>query len=103
MRHEIEGRVIRLRAMELADIQWYDNLPITSEYDDFGQQPPFNSVDRWRAEDANRRLDEWVEEIPLSETRGYVKRVLRSYNTYRLLYRSPSSAAATAALTTEGR
>ena len=50
MRHEMEGRVIRLRAMELADIQWYDNLPITSEYDDFGQLPPFNSVDRWRAD-----------------------------------------------------
>ena len=39
MRHEIEGTVICLRAMELADVQWYDNLPITSEYDDFGQQP----------------------------------------------------------------
>jgi len=50
MRHEIEGDVIRLRAMELADVQWYDNLPITSEYDDFGQQPPYNSVDRWRAD-----------------------------------------------------
>src|SRR5258708_37102286 len=50
MRHEIEGRVIRLRAMELADVQWYDNLPITSEYDDFGQLPPFNSVDRWRTD-----------------------------------------------------
>jgi len=31
-------------------------------------------------------LDEWIEEIPISETRGYVKRVLRTYNTYRLLY-----------------
>ena len=50
MRHEIEGSVIRLRAMELADVQWYDNLPITSEYDDFGQQPPYNSVDRWRTD-----------------------------------------------------
>jgi hypothetical protein len=24
--------------------------------------------------------------VPLQETRGYVKRVLRSYNTYKLLY-----------------
>ena len=24
--------------------------------------------------------------LPLQETRGYVKRVLRSYNTYKLLY-----------------
>jgi soluble lytic murein transglycosylase len=31
-------------------------------------------------------LDEFVEEIPIQETRGYVKRVLRSYAAYRLLY-----------------
>ena len=31
-------------------------------------------------------LDEFVEEIPIEETRGYVKRVLRSYAAYRLLY-----------------
>jgi len=44
------------------------------------------SVDRWLAAGAGRALDEWVEEIPIAETRGYVKRVLRSYNTYQLLY-----------------
>ena len=31
-------------------------------------------------------LDEFVEEIPIQETRGYVKRVLRSYAAYRMLY-----------------
>jgi soluble lytic murein transglycosylase len=31
-------------------------------------------------------LDEFVEEIPLQETRGYVKRVLRSYAAYAFLY-----------------
>jgi soluble lytic murein transglycosylase len=31
-------------------------------------------------------MDEWVEEIPLDETRGYVKRCLRSYAAYQLLY-----------------
>ena len=30
--------------------------------------------------------DEWVEEIPYDQTRGYVKRVLRSYHAYRVLY-----------------
>jgi RimJ/RimL family protein N-acetyltransferase len=50
MRQSIEGSTIRLRALELADVYWYDHLPITSEYDDFGQQPPFNSADRWRAD-----------------------------------------------------
>ena len=31
-------------------------------------------------------LDEWVENIPYDQTRGYVKRVLRSYYAYQLLY-----------------
>jgi soluble lytic murein transglycosylase len=43
------------------------------------------AVSRWRAARPETELDRWVEEIPLSETRGYVKRVLRSWNTYRLL------------------
>ncbi|HEY8208911.1 MAG TPA: transglycosylase SLT domain-containing protein [Myxococcaceae bacterium] len=45
------------------------------------------SVDKWLNANAGRPLDEWVEEIPIAETRGYVKRVLRTYNTYELLYR----------------
>jgi soluble lytic murein transglycosylase len=44
-----------------------------------------NAVERWRAAAAGRPLDEFVEEIPYDETRGYVKRVLRSYASYRLL------------------
>lgn len=44
------------------------------------------AVKRWTAALPDAELDEWVEEIPISETRGYVKRVLRTYNTYRLLY-----------------
>jgi len=43
------------------------------------------AVNRWRSNRPESELDRWVEEIPLSETRGYVKRVLRSWNTYRLL------------------
>ncbi len=44
------------------------------------------AVRRWRQERGELPLDEWIENIPLQETRGYVKRVLRSYNTYKLLY-----------------
>ncbi len=44
------------------------------------------AVDRWRRERPTTELDQWIEDIPLQETRGYVKRVLRSYNTYKLLY-----------------
>lgn len=39
----------------------------------------------WRAR-AGMPLDEFVEDIPVQETRGYVKRVLRSYAAYRMLY-----------------
>ncbi len=43
-------------------------------------------VNRWSPVGSQLELDEWIEEIPVAETRGYVKRVLRSYNTYQLLY-----------------
>lgn len=49
------------------------------------------AVNRWRADRPELELDAWVEEIPIAETRGYVKRVLRSYNTYQLLYAAPPS------------
>ncbi len=53
------------------------------------------AVSRWLAERRGLSLDEFVEEIPVEETRGYVKRVLRSYAAYQLLYGEsvdPSSA-----------
>ncbi|MEY2669496.1 MAG: hypothetical protein RJA59_2134 [Pseudomonadota bacterium] len=39
----------------------------------------------WRSR-GSLPLDEFVEELPIQETRGYVKRVLRSYAAYRMLY-----------------
>lgn len=45
-----------------------------------------SAVARWRRENGDDDLAAWVEQVPLQETRGYVKRVLRSYNTYKLLY-----------------
>ncbi len=44
------------------------------------------AVDRWLATLPRRQLDAFVEEIPIAETRGYVKRVLGTYATYRFLY-----------------
>ncbi len=44
------------------------------------------AVSRWRRDNGDTDLAAWVEQVPLQETRGYVKRVLRSYNTYKLLY-----------------
>ncbi len=61
----------------------------------FGGNAPFavgsynagsGAIMRWRAERKGMPLDAWVEEVPIAETRGYIKRVLRSYNTYQLLY-----------------
>ena len=43
-------------------------------------------VKRWLEARGDLPLDAFVEEIPVQETRGYVKRVLRSYAAYRWLY-----------------
>lgn len=56
------------------------------QYSLAGYNAGAGAVEKWRSERRNLALDEWVEEIPIAETRGYVKRVLRTYNTYRLLY-----------------
>ncbi|MGC3999074.1 MAG: transglycosylase SLT domain-containing protein [Anaeromyxobacter sp.] len=53
------------------------------------------AVGRWLDQRGHLALDEFVEEIPIEETRGYVKRVLRSYAAYRLLYGKGDPAAAT--------
>jgi soluble lytic murein transglycosylase len=50
------------------------------------------AVRRWLEQRRGLELDEFVEEIPVEETRGYVKRVLRSYAAYRLLYGGPEQA-----------
>lgn len=42
-------------------------------------------VARWVAQSSGED-DEFVEEIPYSQTRGYVKRVMRSLHAYRVLY-----------------
>jgi soluble lytic murein transglycosylase len=44
-----------------------------------------NAVARWLAQGAAED-DEWVEAISYDQTRGYVKRVLRSVHAYRVLY-----------------
>jgi soluble lytic murein transglycosylase len=44
------------------------------------------AVSRWLETRRGLEVDEFVEEIPVEETRGYVKRVLRSYAAYWLLY-----------------
>ncbi len=45
-----------------------------------------NAVVRWAEKKAERPLDEWIEEIPYKETRGYVKQVVGDYYLYQQLY-----------------
>ncbi len=44
------------------------------------------AVDRWREQFGHLDLDEFVEQIPYDETRGYTRKVLRSYAAYRAIY-----------------
>jgi len=41
---------------------------------------------QWIAERGSLDMDEWVESIPYSETKGYVQSVLRNSVNYRRLY-----------------
>jgi soluble lytic murein transglycosylase len=45
-----------------------------------------DAVARWIEERPALPDDEWVESVPYSQTRRYVKRVLRSIHAYRALY-----------------
>ena len=44
------------------------------------------NCDKWRKRFADADLAEFVESIPFTETRNYVKRVLAHYATYRSIY-----------------
>ncbi len=48
------------------------------------------AVERWHKALPQADIDEWVEHITFDETRDYVKKVLGSYNAYKLLYGSQS-------------
>lgn len=48
------------------------------------------NVDKWLETRGNTPSDEFVERIPFRETRHYVKRVLRTSQTYRVLYDLPT-------------
>ena len=44
------------------------------------------NVEKWLRERGNKPTDEYIEDIPYRETRGYVKRVLGTYQVYRTVY-----------------
>jgi len=78
---------IRLGAVHLGDLlrRFGGSAALAVAAYNAGETP----VRGWWRVRASMPVDEFVEEIPLQETRGYVKRVLRSYAAYRLLYGKP--------------
>jgi soluble lytic murein transglycosylase len=75
---------IRLGASHLGDLlhRFGGSAPLAIAAYNAGE----TAVRGWWKARGSAPLDEFVEEIPLQETRGYVKRVLRSYAAYRMLY-----------------
>ena len=47
------------------------------------------AVKKWLGQRGEKPADEFIEEIPLDETRGYVKRIYRSWAVYRTLVGAP--------------
>lgn len=43
-------------------------------------------VERWLSAFGDLEFDEFIEHIPFSETRNYVKKVIKNYSVYQLLY-----------------
>lgn len=50
-----------------------------------------NAVSTWISRYGTDEMDEFIEKIPYSETRNYVKRVMRSYEIYERLYGADKS------------
>ncbi len=70
------------RYLEYLRVYFHDNM--------FLAVPAYNAgegnVGKWLAGNGERPTDEYIESIPIRETRHYVKRVLGTYQLYRVLY-----------------
>ncbi len=75
---------IRLGAHYLAELSRRFDGRLSASIASYNAGP--KAVAGWLGVDAPGEDDEWVEAIPYDQTRGYVKRVLRSMHVYRLLY-----------------
>ncbi len=64
-------------------LNWFDgHLPLAIA----GYNAGPGAVDDWLERFGDLELDEFVEQIPYDEARGYTRKVLRSYAAYRALY-----------------
>lgn len=75
---------IRLGARYLSDLVRQQGGEVTLALASYNAGA--TAVARWRASVPGVPLDEFVEQIPVDETRNYVKKVLRSYAAYVTLY-----------------
>jgi len=44
------------------------------------------AMSKWIADRGNKDIDEFIENIPYDETRNYIKKVMKSYYFYQMLY-----------------
>ncbi len=69
---------------------YYDSLVRRFDGNLYLSTPAYNAgegnVEKWLAADPGRPTDEFVESIPLRETRHYVKRVMGTWQLYRVTY-----------------
>jgi soluble lytic murein transglycosylase len=77
------GMNIELGSFYLGELSRQFPTQISASIASYNAGP--NVVASWVVDD-RRPDDEWVESIPYSQTRSYVKRVMRSLQAYRLLY-----------------
>ena len=72
------------------------------EYAVAGYNAGENRVTQWTTGQSYEELPEFVESIPITQTRDYVQIVLRNTGLYRRIYRGPSAVTASAASRTDG-
>ncbi len=75
---------IKLGAYYLSELLGRFNGRLSAAIASYNAGP--NAVEGWLDKSPAAEDDIWVESIPYDQTRGYVKRVLRSYHAYRVLY-----------------
>lgn len=75
---------IRLGCHYLADLSRRFEGRLSAAIASYNAGP--EAVSEWLEARRDLEDDEWVESIPYEQTRSYVKRVLRSFQAYRLLY-----------------
>lgn len=75
---------IRLGCAHLGDLLREFDGEVAYAFAAYNAEP--ERVRTWLSRKPGRPIDEFVEEIPFEETRGYVKRLVRSVEAYRLLY-----------------